>query len=141
MKPIVLLFLIAGWLASPTTPASRAEEKIITTRDLLDAAEREFKKADAAMNAAYRELLRYLDPKETESLRAAQRAWLVFSDAEVKFGGLQFEGGTLQPVAMVNTLTLLTNERTAHLRLHKEERASTRSPVSPAKPTTKPGPK
>ena len=141
MKRLLTLLLIFGWPACPITPASGAEEKIVTTRDLLEEADREFKKADAAMNAAYRELLRYLDPKETESLRAAQRAWLAFRDAEAKFGGLEFDGGTLQPVAMVNTLTQLTNERAAHLRLHKEARASTRSPVSPATPAAKPGTK
>ena len=141
MKNIVTLLLIVGWSAVQTTPTSGAEAKTITTRDMVEEADREFKKADAAMNAAYQEVLGYLNPKESKSLRAAQRAWLAFRDAEAKFGGLEFDGGTLQPVAMVNTLTLLTNERAAHLRLHKEARASTRSPISPAKPTAKPGAK
>jgi uncharacterized protein YecT (DUF1311 family) len=140
MKPLTILLLLALCFGPHVQPKA-AEKKIITTQDMFEEAEREFKKADAQLNATYQSLLRYLDPKETEALRIAQRAWLAFRDADAKLSGLEFDGGTLEPVVIMSAMASLTRERTKHLKLHLETRASTRAPVEPAKPANKAQPK
>lgn len=52
--------------------------------------------ADLRLNKAYRDVLRYLGPDETQQLVRAERAWIVFRDADCAFfsGG----GGSMAPM-------------------------------------------
>lgn len=55
-----------------------------STAGIVAALDWEEQQWDALMNSAYRALLAKLPEKARESLRASQRAWLAFRDAEQK---------------------------------------------------------
>ena len=73
--------------------------------------------ADAALNAAYGALVR--EPglaDRLDRLRAAERAWVAYRDAQCAFEGSQYEGGSMQPMAVDGCAEALTGRRTAELR-------------------------
>lgn len=86
----------------------------------------EWQAADAGLNAAYKEamaLLKQWDadlPKDEQgaatALQEAQRAWITYRDNACEAEGFAMHGGTAEPLLVNGCLTVLTNERTAHLR-------------------------
>ena len=61
------------------------DHKAKTTSDYIRGYARLNKALDGELNSAYRKLLPHLKPPQQEQLRASQRAWLKFRDAELKF--------------------------------------------------------
>ena len=51
-----------------------------------DTRDAEVAQADRQLNATYQALLRQLGDKDREALRAAQRTWIIFRDADCSFG-------------------------------------------------------
>ena len=98
-------------------------------------AEIDFERADAALNAAWREAIaaaraadREIDrqsdqrPTEEAKLREAQRAWLVFRDAQCTVEGYEeARGGSMEPMVYSGCRARLTRERTAQLRSPPQE--------------------
>lgn len=87
--------------------------------------------ADAELNAVWKELLASLadDPVAVTRLRAAQRAWIAFRDAELAARlpvpdgeAPQVVHGSMYHLLSYSVLAELTRERTAQLRLQLEER-------------------
>jgi len=90
--------------------------------DVVDAAEKEFKKADAEMNAAYQKVLSVLVKAPDHGkiliadLKKAQRAWLVFRDAEAAIrAGVSSGGGSAYSMDYLANLATLTEQRTKDL--------------------------
>lgn len=80
------------------------------------AAAASFKKADAALNATYSELMAQLSGASGQKLRVAQRAWLAFRDAECAYQGSAVEGGSAQPMVVSSCMAALTEDRVQQLR-------------------------
>ena len=85
-----------------------------------------YKEADEVMNAIYAELLKQaqaLDQaatiqstdKAADRLRKAQRAWLVWRDAECPLRSMRNLGGTIERIAIPNCLAALTSQRSEQL--------------------------
>ena len=55
-------------------------------------------------------------PTTVEALRAAQRAWIAFRDAQCEYEAYEVFGGTAQPMVGSLCLARLTNERVALFR-------------------------
>lgn len=53
-----------------------------STYGMIDCISQELKVQDGALNAAYRKAMTELTPQEKDRLRAAQRAWIAFRDAD-----------------------------------------------------------
>lgn len=105
-----LLFVVAA------TDGARAQ----TQTELNKQAEDEFQTADQDMNTAYGKILAaYADDQSfISSLRAAQRCWIAFRDAQLKMKYPDREPGyygSIQPVCEANYLAELTRERTKAL--------------------------
>lgn len=83
--------------------------------DLDACAEAGFKRADAAMNAAYGRLMKRIGPRAQLSLKEAQRAWLPYRDRTCDLEALGAEGGSAQPMVRAGCLAGLTEERTKRL--------------------------
>jgi uncharacterized protein YecT (DUF1311 family) len=97
----------------------------------------DFERADAALNAAWREAIaaaraadREIDrqsdqrPTEEAKLREAQRAWLLFRDAECTVEGYEeARGGSMEPMVYSGCRARLTRERIAQLRPQPNEAA------------------
>ena len=79
-----------------------------------------YRKSDAALNAAYREIVARLADDEAGRgrLQAAQRAWLAFRDAECAFATADSAGGSIQPYLQATCLDALTKARLTQLRAY-----------------------
>jgi len=73
--------------------------------------------ADDNLNAAYRWLVDALqaDPTEVDNLRAAQRGWVIFRDAECHFRGSSARGGSMESMLINICLLDMTEARTDEL--------------------------
>jgi uncharacterized protein YecT (DUF1311 family) len=97
-----------------------------TTVDMISCAEREFRKHDADMSRAYRELVdraktmntpeQGYGPPPLDALQQSQRAWLAFRDADCHWKSTSFYGGTGQAVIAANCRAVMTRDRAAELR-------------------------
>lgn len=77
-----------------------------------------YKKADAALNAAYKQVMARLKDSEdaAKSLVAAQRAWIGYRDAECDFMSSGVEGGSARPMIVAQCLEQETTRRTDDLK-------------------------
>ena len=113
-----------------TLPASLDSMWIqaITTADILQAGQAQFAYADSVLNVIYAETLRSLEclknspywdeklvDKLEQSLKEAQRAWIVKRDAESKFFQLSARGGTIGNQWYSSEVLEATLERNAEL--------------------------
>jgi uncharacterized protein YecT (DUF1311 family) len=116
---VAICFFIA---AGPAAAMDCADQ---TQAGLDKCADAAFRRADQALNAAYRDVLRRLgDDKHKKNLIAAsQRAWVVFRDAECKFAVSSSESGSIYPMEHSLCLEGETQKRTKDLQayLHCEE--------------------
>jgi uncharacterized protein YecT (DUF1311 family) len=89
----------------------------------------DFEAADAELNAVWREVIaaaREMDaeidrqfdqaPTSEAVLREAQRAWIVFRDAQCTYEGHEARGGSMESMIYNGCRARLTRERTAQLR-------------------------
>ncbi len=95
--------------------AAAAECRGTTQADLNACADAAFKRADAAMNAAYARLMKRIGPQAQAGLKEAQRAWLPYRDRTCDLEALGAAGGSAQPMVRAGCLGALTEERTKRL--------------------------
>ena len=91
-----------------------------TQTDMNLCADQAYRKSDADLNAAYRDVMaRLVDNKDaTTRLQAAQKAWLFFRDAECAFSSSGVTGGSAYPMVLSMCLDKLTQARTKELRAY-----------------------
>jgi uncharacterized protein YecT (DUF1311 family) len=113
------LCLLLALKVSPTTaqtkkdPCANAQTQV----EMNECQGREYKKADAALNVVYKQLMAKIDNEgERAALKAAQQAWIKFRDADCEFESYQNKGGTIYPLVYSGCLTVLTQERSKRLR-------------------------
>ncbi|MDT8989687.1 lysozyme inhibitor LprI family protein [Curvibacter sp. APW13] len=76
----------------------------------------EYRKVDRRLNSLYMELTSVLE--DARGIRASQRAWLKYRDAECSDDVMQLGQGSLQPYAYHSCMIEFTEERIRHLRWH-----------------------
>lgn len=76
----------------------------------------EYRKVDLRLNSLYKELTSVL--VDARGIRASQRAWLQYRDAECSDAVMQLGQGSLQPFAHHSCMIEFTEERIRHLRWH-----------------------
>jgi uncharacterized protein YecT (DUF1311 family) len=104
---VVLFFVLAAFIPHPASGQ--------TNRQLIEIEIERFSAADKKMNVAYQKLLGILDEEGKSTLREAQRAWVVWRDAEAEFDSHHLAGGKLRPLERWGSLTLSTEARTTRL--------------------------
>ena len=111
--------VVAGWLACCAPGVVRAQSQQEMNRD----AERDFASADTELNKVYKTLCAKMEGEDLEELRAAQRVWVQFRDAQAKYeADLAARGGSMHPMVYESRRAELTQTRTADLRrLLKDE--------------------
>ena len=79
-----------------------------------------YRKSDAALNAAYREIVARLADDEAGRgrLQAAQRAWLAFRDAECAFATAASADGSIHPYLRATCIETLTAARLDQLQAY-----------------------
>jgi uncharacterized protein YecT (DUF1311 family) len=86
-------------------------------QEMNQAAAADFEKADAELNVVYKEVLaEQLDEEAVKLLKAAQKAWVAFRDAEAAMAADEMRGGSMAPLLLYSSKARLTEERTKVLR-------------------------
>jgi uncharacterized protein YecT (DUF1311 family) len=108
-----LLFAVPAW--------AQDEEKIdcknaVVQYEMNVCSYRDYQAADGKLNRIYKKVLAASENEAAAAnLKAAQRAWIAFRDAECIFEANPEEGGTIRPLLENMCLTKLTNARTEQL--------------------------
>lgn len=100
--------------------------KAMATFELNACAEKELDKADAAMNEVYKKVLAFVAKSEAEkpydakswedALRASQRAWVAFRDAQCKgLVPMSWTGGTGTTGEVLGCMSEMTKARSKEL--------------------------
>jgi len=76
----------------------------------------EFDKADAELNKVYAKVLAKLDEEGKAKLKAAQRAWVAFRDAQAEMDADLMRGGSAAPLLRAGSLTGTTKKRVQDLK-------------------------
>jgi uncharacterized protein YecT (DUF1311 family) len=106
------MILLAALLAAAPVNCTAATTQV----DMNQCAGARYKRADAALNVAWRKLMAQAGPAKADYL-AAQRLWLQFRDAECKAEGKSFEGGSIQPMIVSGCQADLTEARAKQIGL------------------------
>jgi len=107
--PLLLLLLL------PNVASAQCKDAI-STKDMQDCMDDEWKKSDAELNRVYQESLKKLKPEQAALLKKAQRAWLTYRGAQCEADYKMFTGGTAAPLALIQCRVSLTQERTKTLK-------------------------
>jgi uncharacterized protein YecT (DUF1311 family) len=111
--------LLLAWQAGTATAQTRKDPcaNPQTQFEMNECQGREYKKADAALNAVYKQLMAKIDNEgERAALKGAQLAWIKYRDANCEFESYINKGGTMYSMVYDGCLTVLTQERTKQLR-------------------------
>jgi len=100
-------------LIAATPLASNAQSQ----QEMNTEAAENFKKADKELNEVYAKVLANLDDEAKENLKRAQRAWVVWRDAEAIFrADAEARGGSMWPLVHEGIRSRLTKERVKGLK-------------------------
>lgn len=88
------------------------EEKYLrTTAEMKEAEGKRYERWDKALNEIYAELKLQMAPSDMKQLTEKQIKWISYRDNEAKKYSLEFEGGTMEPVAYLGSLGKTTKDR------------------------------
>ena len=110
---------IAGSGFMLTSSPGRATDcsKAQTQMALTECAGSAFEKSDAQLNKVYKEAMSRLksSPDKAKLLKASEKAWISFRDAQCRFISSAVEGGSAQPMIQADCANDLTKARTKAL--------------------------
>jgi uncharacterized protein YecT (DUF1311 family) len=117
-SPMLKPAIAAAALLFAALPAAAQDCPDESQAGLNQCAADAYKKADAALNAAYKQVMARLKDSEdaAKSLVAAQRAWIGYRDAECDFMSSGVEGGSARPMIAAQCLEQLTTQRADELK-------------------------
>lgn len=107
--PLTLFMLTSLWFMPPGYGQNA------TQVELNEQSRQHYQAADRALNQAYGRLMNKLAPVRQQKLKAAQRAWLTFRDAQAELVSSAYEGGSIRPLSHSEELRRLTENRTKEL--------------------------
>jgi len=83
-----------------------------TQTDMTICAVGEYNKADAELNASYKQIMTRLkdDPETAKLLVAAEKAWMAFRDAECTFANAGTDGGSIHPMLVAECREAITRK-------------------------------
>jgi urease subunit beta len=112
-----LALMVALMLPQSSEAQSAADCIAPQQQQLMNAcAARDFERADAALNAAWKPARAYAKQiGQADALLAAQRAWLTYRDLACAVQASPYEGGSIQPLIHASCLSELTANRTRML--------------------------
>jgi uncharacterized protein YecT (DUF1311 family) len=113
-NPAFVLLLIFSVTAFSRTVLAQCE-KAGTTADTTRCMSNEYEKADAELNRIYKLAFKALDEKEAENLKKAQRAWIIYRDAQCDAEYAKWGGDSGGPAAHMGCLARLARLRTREL--------------------------
>jgi uncharacterized protein YecT (DUF1311 family) len=132
MLKIALLPMLCGCVLLVDAPTSNGQQPDVdcgnaqTQMAMNICSQRDYKEADAALNAQYkltRDEMRETDKGASQAtagaedaLVKAQRAWVTYRDAQCASYGFQARGGSMEPMLISGCQADLTRKRTQELK-------------------------
>ncbi|KTD17041.1 lysozyme inhibitor LprI family protein [Legionella jordanis] len=86
-------------------------DKALSVMDIKICANREYGFYDDLLNKQYQKLMNLLPAEKRELLIDTQRAWLTYRQKQCNFLSLQHEGGTMEPVDLIQCYISLDKDR------------------------------
>ena len=124
MVVISRLFIGACMLvAFAAQTAFAREERAQSQSEMNMEAADSFRRADATLNKVYQKVMAALDEEAKGKLKAAQRAWVAFRDAQAQFEADEARGGSMAPLLYEGARATLTNLRIKELQRILKQRA------------------
>jgi uncharacterized protein YecT (DUF1311 family) len=117
---VVVLFAAAVAHAQDNLFAHTDCKKAATQMDMDYCAGLDFKAADAQLNALYRQMMAKYDEADREKLKAAEKAWLAYRDAECDYETASSIGGTIHPMVETMCQTDKTKARIKELKSQRD---------------------
>jgi uncharacterized protein YecT (DUF1311 family) len=117
MRPVRLAPLLLNLLSA----LASADDALLECKydgnqlEINACAARDYKAADLALNAAYKQIISALPSAKQDELRREQRAWLKRRDPHCKAEAKLSEGGSIWPLEFYGCLQTITEERTKQL--------------------------
>lgn len=109
--------------SAPVAPVSTVEQSDICqglnmeiTADQNECLGRKFTQADRQLNETYKQLMASLDETRRVALKKEQIAWIKVKEAKCIQAGKEFEGGSMEAVAIEDCKVQETEQRLAYLR-------------------------
>jgi uncharacterized protein YecT (DUF1311 family) len=96
-------------------PQDQGCKDAATTAAMRTCENSRYERSEQKLNAEYGRLMKQLDRSRQEKLRAAQRAWLSFRDANAAFVESEAENGSLAPILKISALADMTEARALEL--------------------------
>ncbi len=117
ISPIFASLLLTAQPLNCTDPQTQADMNQCAGRDAAE--------ADADLNLIYKEVVAHYEQMDRDSestegvkrLRAAQRAWVAFRDAQCSLAGYEALGGSMETLLVAGCEAELTKRRAAELRM------------------------
>jgi uncharacterized protein YecT (DUF1311 family) len=118
------IVLAVFFISFATVSSGHAEDcgNASTQAAMNECAAASLRKADAALNSAYRQIMTRLknDQDARRQMTAAQRAWVGFRDAECTFAASKVAGGSASGMIVTSCKAELTAERVKRLQTYLE---------------------
>ena len=108
---VVLLAIVAGQANGTMLAGSDPCLNAANQRELTECVGREYMKADEKLNDIYKSLLTSLDREHQLKLKAAQRAWITFRDAECDLQASEALHGSMEKQLRYTCLQEVTTAR------------------------------
>lgn len=111
-----IIALLIGISSSPSAEMYGAEYEACASRstvEIVDCISARTKSWDGALNAAYKSAMAGADPAQREPLRAAQRLWIQYRDANCRF--YRSGEGSIRQVEAAECLRSMTEARAREL--------------------------
>jgi uncharacterized protein YecT (DUF1311 family) len=111
----ILLLMVQYASAQTVAPAKPLCENAKTQLEINECMAAAYKAADAELNSLYVSLQGKPGAVTSEKLRAAQRAWIKYRDANCDAEAELYEGGSIRPAMYSGCLERVTRARIAEL--------------------------
>ena len=108
--PLLVPLSVAAEMFGPDYRPCGDQPNTLAIVDCLDA---KTKLQDQRLNNAYKSLGQRIDPNQRDPLKAAQRLWIQYRDANCRFYGAQ--QGTIREIQAVECMRAMTQDRAQEL--------------------------
>lgn len=116
MKHFIVILLCTILLSFPIANAN-CKPNPQTTVEMVECAERDYKKADTQLNKAYKDIIKGLKGQYKKNMIQAELAWIQYRDKNCTYESALYEGGTMRPLIGLGCMTRMTKARTQELLL------------------------
>lgn len=110
--------LVMGWMMASVLHAQQEVnpcEAEQTQMNMNLCAAKEYREADDALNAKWKQLMAILSPSDQAKMRAMEKLWIQLRDKHCEFESAVYEGGSMQPLVRFSCLKSFTEDRTKQL--------------------------